>query len=1146
MLGVTQVVKVRILAVDLEERRIKVSLRTSAADIAAAAAANKSPGKGAADPAATVLIGDVVEVEVTGKDEGGVLVKSCETGAFGFIPAAHLADYEALCSQLLEALSVPAAGKGGKGSKKGLKLEALVVEHERSKSRYLMSLKPSLVAAAKEEELPSSHSELRPQQFVQGFVKNVADFGCFVAFLNGLTALAPKNSLADVFVSSPADHYTVGQSVRCCVVSVDASTKRSIVTLKPSVCMCPDASLLRSLKGSEELLVRARAAGAQCDDVPAEPSLRPGSVVKAVAEEKKSYGMLFALSDGWTGFCPTALLAKDVQEGSKYKVAVLCVDRVRDMMTLTMQAETVAALEAFKGKTAAMAKAVTKVQTADSVSAMVQAVGEERVVMTLPDFGGVLAVASAVDFNLRGPSSTGRFKVGETLQAVVVDKDKADGSVLVTCGWELGKKQAKTSDKQTPEAKGAKNKETFDQIGGGMEAEDQVEVGASVKAVVTGVLPTFLAVRLGPKVAGRVSMTDMVDANAIGALKSSPLAGYNKGQVVEARVIGVSKRKEKGKEPERLVELSMRPEDLALKKNAVLPARPTLASLGEGQVVPGVIEEVRKDCLWVLLSSTLKGRVHMLDASAELDAVKNLRAHFKVGQGVTARILKADAENSRLDLSLRHATGSAAAPTPSKKAKLAKSKAPASDLQVGKVVPVRIIKPVAGMAYAVQLSANLVGRVHICDVSDTAEADPLAKYKAGDLVNGYIDSLETDNVFVSLRPSRTGANDKDAARKPAKKEGKASKDSLAASVALDASATFPEVRRLEDVSNGQLVSGYVKSTNAAGCFVQLGRTVTARVVISELSDQFIKDVKGTYPPGKLVTGRIIDIDTKKEQMSMSLKRSVVLAKKRVLFNDVDVGQIIRGSVKSVQSFGVFVRLRNSDLSGLCHISEVSDEFVKDLAKHYAVGDAVKAKVLRKDDTKKTISLGMKDAYFEGMEDEEDSDEDEEKSDEEGGDVAMRGPHGDDEDDAPDSEEDEEDEDDEEDEEDEEEDGDEDEDEEEEDEEEQEDAEPKMKVDKTKKKGAVRADDEDEDEEDSDEEMVDASIASKLAASKGTAFAWDNFGYSKAVAQDDSEDEDEDADEVRDLEMLEARVHGAVERVRASWQQGAPAHVRRAG
>jgi rRNA biogenesis protein RRP5 len=199
---VNQVVKARILAVDLEEKRIKVSLRTSAADIAAAAAAaanSSRDGKGGAAPAATVLIGDVVEVEVTGKDEEGVLVKSCESGAFGYIPAAHLADYDALCSALLEAFTVPAAGKGdkgSKGSKKPLRLQALVLEHERSKSRYLMSLKRSLVAAAKEEELPSSFSDLRPQQFVQGFVKNVADFGCFVAFLNGVTALAPKNSLA--------------------------------------------------------------------------------------------------------------------------------------------------------------------------------------------------------------------------------------------------------------------------------------------------------------------------------------------------------------------------------------------------------------------------------------------------------------------------------------------------------------------------------------------------------------------------------------------------------------------------------------------------------------------------------------------------------------------------------------------------------------------------------------------------------------------------------------------------------------------------------------------------------------------------------------------------------------------------------------
>jgi rRNA biogenesis protein RRP5 len=112
-----------------------------------------------------------------------------------------------------------------------------------------------------------------------------------------------------------------------------------------------------------------------------------------------------------------------------------------------------------------------------------------------------------------------------------------------------------------------------------------------------------------------------------------------------------------------------------------------------------------------------------------------------------------------------------------------------------------------------------------------------------------------------------------------------------------------------------------------------------------------------------------------------------------------MGQVVRGTVKSVQSFGVFVRLRNSDLSGLCHISEVSEEFVKDLAKQYAVGDAVKAKVLRKDDAKKTISLGMKDAYFEGADDALDDDEDdEEEEEEEGSGAAARVPREDEEED----------------------------------------------------------------------------------------------------------------------------------------------------
>ena len=58
--------------------------------------------------------------------------------------------------------------------------------------------------------------------------------------------------------------------------------------------------------------------------------------------------------------------------------------------------------------------------------------------------------------------------------------------------------------------------------------------------------------------------------------------------------------------------------------------------------------------MWVHVSGAVKGRVYMLDASRELEVVQNLPGHFKVGQGVLARVLKTDKETGRLDLRSTH------------------------------------------------------------------------------------------------------------------------------------------------------------------------------------------------------------------------------------------------------------------------------------------------------------------------------------------------------------------------------------------------------------------------------------------------------------------------------------------------------------
>lgn len=81
-------------------------------------------------------------------------------------------------------------------------------------------------------------------------------------------------------------------------------------------------------------------------------------------------------------------------------------------------------------------------------------------------------------------------------------------------------------------------------------------------------------------------------------------------------------------------------------------------------------------------------------------------------------------------------------------------------------------------------------------------------------------------------------------------------------------------------------------------------------------------------------------------------------------------------------------MKDSSLSGLCHISEVSDTFIDDLSKHYDVGDKVRARIVKKDVAGQKISLGLKAKYFtedpdseaedQSIKDEEDEDEQEEQ------------------------------------------------------------------------------------------------------------------------------------------------------------------------
>lgn len=74
---------------------------------------------------------------------------------------------------------------------------------------------------------------------------------------------------------------------------------------------------------------------------------------------------------------------------------------------------------------------------------------------------------------------------------------------------------------------------------------------------------------------------------------------------------------------------------------------------------------------------------------------------------------------------------------------------------------------------------------------------------------------------------------------------------------------------------------------------------------------------------------------------------------------IEVGSKLQGKVTGITKFGAFVELPDGS-TGLVHISEVADNYVKDINDHLKVGDQVEVKVINVEKDGK-IGLSIKKA-----------------------------------------------------------------------------------------------------------------------------------------------------------------------------------------
>ena len=73
-------------------------------------------------------------------------------------------------------------------------------------------------------------------------------------------------------------------------------------------------------------------------------------------------------------------------------------------------------------------------------------------------------------------------------------------------------------------------------------------------------------------------------------------------------------------------------------------------------------------------------------------------------------------------------------------------------------------------------------------------------------------------------------------------------------------------------------------------------------------------------------------------------------------------EIVEGCVTGIENYGIFVTL-DEYYSGLIHISEISDGFVKDINKVADIGETIRVRVLDSDDDTFHVKLSIKNLNY---------------------------------------------------------------------------------------------------------------------------------------------------------------------------------------
>ncbi|MBU0689625.1 MAG: 30S ribosomal protein S1 [Gammaproteobacteria bacterium] len=244
------------------------------------------------------------------------------------------------------------------------------------------------------------------------------------------------------------------------------------------------------------------------------------------------------------------------------------------------------------------------------------------------------------------------------------------------------------------------------------------------------------------------------------------------------------------------------------------------------------------------------------------------------------------------------------------------------EMRAGELITAQVVRVEQNV---VVVNAGLKSESFI-PVEEFKDATGAIEVAAGDFVTVAIESLE--NGYGETRLSREKAK------------------RLAAWIDLE--QAMEEGRIVEGYVSGKVKGGLTAMVNGIRAFLP-----------GSLVD--IRPVKDTTPyENKTMELKVIKLDRKRNNVVVS-RRAVLEetqgADRESLLETLKEGAVVKGIVKNITDYGAFVDLGGID--GLLHITDLAWRRVKHPSEVLTVGDEIEAKILKFDQEKNRVSLGIK-------------------------------------------------------------------------------------------------------------------------------------------------------------------------------------------